>query len=92
MKADYRMMTEIYNILNETVDNMVNSIKEAKKIVNNMDSNTHWDGNGYNAFNKKFSNLSQNFGSYCNDLYVLNNTIKQTIARLKQVDKKLMRR
>lgn len=91
MKADYEMMTKIYENLNNLVDNMVDNIKEIKSIVNSMDGKEHWNGNGYSYFNKKISNLCQNFGSYCNDLYTLNNNIVQSVEKLKEVDKQLMK-
>lgn len=91
MKADYVKMAEIYDLLNGTVDTMIDCIKDAKRIVNKMNNVEHWSGNGYESYNKKFNNLSQNFGAYCNELYVLNNVIKQTITKYKEVDKKVMK-
>ncbi len=87
MQADYAMMEELYNGLNLTVDNMMDKIKDAKDIVDKLNNWDIWDGNGYDAYRKKFDNLVSNFGSFCNDLYKLNNNVKISIENYKEVDR-----
>lgn len=87
MQANYEMMQGFYDGLNTTVDAMLDSIKDAEDIVNKLDNWECWDGNGYDAYRKKFDDLVSNFGAFCNDLYKLNNNIKTSIENYKEVDK-----
>ena len=88
MQANYEMMEEFYNAFNTTVENMLDKIKDAENIVNKLDNWDIWDGNGYDVYRGKFDDLVSSFGSFCNDLYKLNNNIKTSIENYKEVDKK----
>ncbi len=86
---DYGMLEAYYTELTKLVDNMVDQIKTAKDVVDKMNNRDHWDGKGYDSYQRKFSALASNFGAYCNDIYKLNNNIKTTIEKLKAVDEAL---
>lgn len=87
--ANYKMMVEIYENLNKTLDAMFDDIKNAKKIVDKMDSSDHWDCESYKHYDNKFDNMYQNFGAYLNEMYELNTVIKQAAERYKTVDKEV---
>ncbi len=80
-----------YEQLNQLVKEMVNAINDSKKIVNKMNNNDTWNGEGYNTFNEKYNALSRNFGSYSNGLYQLNNNIKRSIDRYKKLEDQIMK-
>ena len=82
-------LEELYNKLNKSVNNAIDELKEAKDIVKNMDNKEHWDGNGFNSYNKKFNNIVANFGNYCNSILMLNNNIKRVIQNYRNVDAKV---
>ena len=86
MQIDYQIAQNPYTGLNTSVDQLVDYVKETKKIINKLDNNESWDGNGFNAYKSKLSKLVDNFGSCCNYLYTLNNNIMSAIDRYKQVD------
>lgn len=82
-------LLEIYNGINKEIKNMIEQMKTAKEVVNKMDNKDQWAGSGFDAYEKKFNSLASNFGAYCNDLYVLNNGIKTSVSKYKQVDSKV---
>ena len=86
---DYEALNSCYEQLNSAIDTMVDQIPGISSIVNKMNNNDHWDGEGYDSYNKKIDNLCRNFKAYCNDLYVLNNNIKSSIQRYKDIDRKI---
>ena len=87
---DYTMLEELYNELTSLVNKMISNIDWAREIVNKMDNKDHWKGNGYDNYKEKFKALATNFEAYCNDVYKLNNNIKTSIERMKNVDSNVM--
>ena len=85
------MMEDAYNQMNSIVDDIVDSVDRSKDIVNDLYKSQCWDGNGYNYYKDRFNNLCENFGAFCNDLYKLNNGIKEAISNLKETDKQMSR-
>ncbi len=88
---NYEQLKTQKNNLDSIIDDMVDQAKKAKEIINKMDNNDHWDGNGYNEYKNKFGALISNFGEYCNGLYKLNNNIDVSIQNYKKVDKKVLK-
>lgn len=86
MKIDYELAQDLYTGLNTSVDQLVDYVKEIKKIITKLDNSDSWDGNGFNTYKSKLSKLVDNFGSCCNYLYTLNNNIMSAIDRYQQVD------
>lgn len=86
---DYESLENLRLNINDIIDRMVDAASNSKKIINKMDNLDHWDGLGYNSYKEKFSALISNFGEYCNDLYKLNNNIRSSIQRYKNIDKKI---
>lgn len=86
---DYDALNMCYEQLTKIVDDMVDQILEISTVVNKMDNSEHWDGKGYDSYNKKIDNLCRNFKAYCNDLYTLNNNIKTSIKKYKDIDRKV---
>lgn len=87
---DYAGLEAFYSDLTNLTNDMIEQIKNAKKIVDKMNNNDHWSGDGYENYQKKFSNLVSNFGSYCNEIYKLNNNIKTSVERVKNIDDSVM--
>ena len=85
----YELLEATYEDLTRILDDMVEQEKNAKDIINKMDNSDHWDGNGYDSFNKKFNAIASNFGAYCNEMYKLNNNIKSSIERYKAIDEQV---
>ncbi len=88
---DPQALESLYNECKQIIDQMIDSINETKTIVNKMNNYDHWDGNGYDNFNAKFNALADNFFSFCNDLYQLNNNIQSSIERYKNLENEIMR-
>ena len=86
MKIDYELAQDLYTGLNTSVDQLVDYVKEIKKIITKLDNSDSWDGNGFNTYKSKLSKLVDNFGSCCNYLYTLNNNIMSAIDRYQQDD------
>lgn len=91
-QMNYDGLKSLYTDLNGLIDDMVYQIKNAKNIVDKMNNKDHWEGDGYNSYQKKFSALASNFGAYCNEIYKLNNNIKTSMERIKSVDSQVMSR
>lgn len=87
---DYDSLNSLYTDLTNFVKDMVDNIKSAKDIVDKMNNKDHWKGNGYDGYQKKFSALASNFGAYCNEIYKLNNNIKTSMERIKNIDAQVM--
>lgn len=87
---DYDGLNALYTDLTRFIDEMVDDIKNAKDIVDKMDNKDHWEGNGYDSYQKKFSALASRFGEYCNEIYKLNNNIKTSMERIKNIDAQVM--
>ncbi len=89
-QMDYDGLNSLYTDLTGFVNDMVDQVKNAKNIVDKMNNKDHWKGNGYDGYQKKFSALASNFGAYCNEIYKLNNNIKTSIERMKNIDAQVM--
>ena len=89
MKADYSAMLDMYDKLNGIVDNMVDSVKKAKDIVNKLNDKDYWDGKGYDAYYSKFKKLTTNYSANLNELYKVNSTIKKAVSKYQETDANL---
>lgn len=67
-QMDYNTILELYDYFNYFSNELLTCINNIKNIVNDLDKNEHWDGNGYKEYNEKMSNLSANFSAYISDI------------------------
>lgn len=86
---NYESLENLRLVLNEIIDKMTDSAKGAQDIINKMDNKEHWDGLGYDNYNNKFTALVSNFLEYLNEIYKLNNNIKASIKRYRDIDRKV---
>lgn len=85
-QMDYNTILELYDYLNYFSNELLTCINNIKNIVNDLDKNEHWDGNGYKEYNEKMSNLSANFSAYISDVYDLNKVLKTSAENFQSVD------
>lgn len=86
---NYDAIISAYDVLTKSIDTILDSANQIKNIVNKLDNNQHWDGNGFKAYNEKMNNLSTNFSAFCSDIYSLNSVMKKSAENYKAVDQKV---
>ena len=89
MRIDYEGLESYRVSLNDSISKMKTAIKEAKDLVDKMDNNDAWTGDGYQEFQNKMARLESNLLVNLTEAKTVVDNLNSVITKYKYTDKKL---